>query len=180
MSLRYLYLAIAIVAALLVGVLAALLGASGAALAQETTQQTVIRWDEILAPWVSILVPAVGGLLLALLGWAAAELKARTGIAIQQAHLVTLQTTLQNAAGKVLMRLGDKIRDAKLDVRHPAIREAVLYVNGAAADTVKAYELTEDQIAEKILAKIGVLTASDATASPRDVTPPPPDPGAGG
>jgi len=143
-------------------------------------ENTAINWAELLAPWMQLLIPVVVGFFMALLTWATVELRRRTGIVVEQAHMATLQTALENAAGKAIMMLGDKMKNAQLDAKHPAIKSAVLYANAAALDAIKSFGLTSDQVAEKIIAKVGVLTAPDPTASPKDVTPPPPEPGAGG
>lgn len=141
---------------------------------------TAINWAELLIPWMQLLVPVVVGFVIALLTYLTVLLRQRTGISIEQAHMQTLQTALENAAGKAIMMLGAKMKNAKLDAKHPAIQSAILYANDAALDAVKAFNLTSEQMAEKIIAKIGVLTAPDPTASPKDVTTPPPEPGKGG
>lgn len=139
-----------------------------------------ISWGDLLAPWVQIIVPVIVAFVMALLTYLTVLLKQRTGISIEQAHMKTLQTALENAAGKVVMILGTKLKDAKFDAKHPAIKQAVEYINQSAADAVKNFALSPEQLAEKVIAKIGIVTAADPEARPRDVTPPPPDPGKGG
>lgn len=153
------------------------------ALAQGTgysLQSTAINVNDLLAPWMPILMMAFMGVALAILELIRQWIKARTGVVISDAHMRTIQAALENAAGKSLMILSDKAKNAQLDVHNPAIKQAIEYVNQSAADAVNYFGLTREQIAEKVIAKIGVITAPNPEVNPRDITPPPPDPGAGG
>lgn len=138
------------------------------AVAQE--KSSIVSFYDLLAPWMGVLVTAGAGLVLALFGLATAYLKKWTGIVVDGSLRDTLQVALTNAAGKVVMRLGDQLKDAKFDTGHPAIKEAIEYVNASAADSVKGFGLTPDQIAEKIIAKVGVLTAADPGMRPTDIS----------
>lgn len=147
---------------------------------QVPVPQTVININEILAPWLPILMTAVMGVILALLELIRQWVKKRTNVQIDETYMKVIQVALDNAAGRAVMQLSDRLRDVNLDVHSPVIKQAVEYVNQAASDSVKHFDLDSDQIAEKIIAKIGVITAPNPVAFPKDVTPPPPDPGAGG
>ena len=145
----------------------------------QTPSSTTVRWEEILAPWYPILVPVFSSLMLAIAFWATTLLQRWTGIIIEKTHMETLQKAIENAAGKTVMILGAQMKNAELNLQHPAVRQAIMYVNQSAADSVKKFDLDSSQLAEKIIAKIGVLTAPNPEVAPSDITPPPPDPGKG-
>lgn len=128
------------------------------AMAQE--QGTTIDLGSLLAPWLEMLIGAVAILVTAILGYVAALIKRKTGVDIDLARMTTLQTTITNAAGLVINKLGEAAEGKTIDVRHPLIRDAILYVNAAAPDAVAQFGLTPEQIAEKIAAKLGLATAT--------------------
>lgn len=131
--------------------------------AQESTQIVV---GDLVAPWLEMLVGAVSILITAILGWLAAQLKMKTGIDIEARHREALQTALTNAAGLALSKLGDTAKDTKIDVRSPIIRDSILYVNKAVPDAVKNFGLSPDQLAEKLVAKIGLALAPSKVEDP--------------
>jgi len=128
-------------------------------------QGTEVRVSDLVAPWAEMLVGAMAILLTAIIGWAAAQLKARTGIDIEAHHREALQTALTNAAGLALMKFGGSLADKKLDLRHPLIKDGILYVNNAVPDAVRKFGLTPEQLAEKLVAKLGLVTMPELTTS---------------
>lgn len=140
--------------------LAALVLMPVAVFAQEVTpSSTIVNVGDLLAPWLQLFFAAAATIIPAAALWAAAELRRRTGITIEASHREALQTALTNAAGLLLAKLGEKAQGVKFDARHPAVREAIEYVNTAAPDALSYFGLRPDQIAEKIAAKIGAMTA---------------------
>lgn len=129
--------------------------------AQDT--DTTLNLGTLLAPWMEMLVAAAIALVLALAGWATSLLKQRTGIDLEQFRQTTLQTALENGAGLLLARAKRSADGVVIDVRHPAIRDAILYVNDAAPEAVAHWGLTPEQIAQKLIAKIGIAEAAPAT-----------------
>lgn len=126
-------------------------------------QDTVIRADEVLSPWMEMLMSAVsiliGGAVLYISTW----VKAKFGIDIETRHRQALQTAVENGAGLVLATMLSGAKNVQLDVRSPLIADAVRYVLTATPDAVKNFELGPDAIAEKIIAKIGIAAAGTAT-----------------
>jgi hypothetical protein len=122
-------------------------------------QDTDINVGQLLSPWVEALMSALLVLVTAIIGWIAAAIQRRTGIEIEAKHREALQTALTNAAGLVLNKVKSSLSDVTIDVRHPAIKDAILYINGAVPDAIKNFGLSPDDLAEKLLAKIGVVTA---------------------
>lgn len=139
----------------------------------------VINVGELLAPWLQILMAAFMGLVLALFTYLTGVLKRKAGIqetaalAEMERHArETLQSALENAGGKVIMMVGDKLKDTTFDARHPAIVAAVAGVNRAALDAVTRFNLSDERIAQMVIDKLGVLTAANPVASPQaKVTP---------
>ena len=138
------------------------------AMAQE--QGTTIDLGSLLAPWLEMLIGAVAILVTAILGYLAALIKRKTGVDIDLARMTTLQTAITNAAGLVINKLGDAAEGKTIDVRHPLIRDAILYVNAAAPDAVAQFGLSGEQIAEKIAAKLGLATAPAPVPVTNNVT----------
>ena len=145
-----------------------------------TLAGTVISVHDLLAPWIPTLFNAFMGLVLALLGWIAYQIKVRTGVAVEASHMQVLQKAIENGAGAALARLTSKAKTITVDVRSEAVRAGVEYVNQSAAQAVAEFGLTPEQLAEKIIAKMSVITAPNPDVNIRDNTPPPPNAGAGG
>lgn len=89
-------------------------------------------------------------------------IKAKTGYDIEAHHREAFQTALTNGAGLVIQRGGELAAGVSIDVKNPAIRDAILYVNQAAPDAVKYFGITPNAIAEKLNAKLGVVTGPTA------------------
>lgn len=128
--------------------------------------ETVINVGELLAPWLQYLVAALVAVVLAILGWLAALFQRKTGIEIDLSRMATLQSGIENMAGRVVMLLGDKLNGVTLDVRHPVIKQAIEGLFKAAPDAIAHFGLTPDQLGQKIIDKIGVITASNAAVAP--------------
>lgn len=129
-----------------------------AAMAQD---DTTIRVGDLMAPWLEMLLGAVAVLVTAVLGYLANLIRQKTGIDIEFARMQTFQQALTNAAGLVINRAADKVADKTINVGHPAIRQAIQYVNESAPDAVEYFGLTPDQIAQKVVAKLGLVTVQD-------------------
>lgn len=147
---------------LLTGLIGLLL-ITGAAFAQAVTAtppDTIVNVGDLVSPWLQLIFAAASVVIPAAALWAAAELRRRTGVTIETAHREAFQTALTNAAGLLLAKAGDAAKNLSFDARNPAIKEAVLYVNKSAPDALAYFGLSPDQIAEKIAAKLGAMTAA--------------------
>lgn len=144
---------------LVLAVAAILIAAALPVVAMAQESDTTVNVGQLLAPWLELLVGAVVTLALALLAYLTALIKAKTGIDIGAKHRETLQAAVENAAGLVLAKVQGSLADKTIDVRHPLVRDAIMYVNANAPDAVAHWGLSGDAIAEKILAKIGLATA---------------------
>lgn len=145
-----------------------------AAAAQTTTAPTttVSLWDA-LGPWASSIAAALAAVIIAFLGWVTETIRQKTGIQIDVLRSETLQAAITNGAGKAVVLLGDRLKTVTIDVRSPVVKEAVDYVLRSAPEAVKHFGLSPDQLAEKIIAKLGVITASNPEVNPV-ATPTPP------
>ena len=162
-------------------VIAAVIATTSSSLAQTqpTLAGTVINVNDLLAPWLPILMNAFMGIVLALLSWAAWQIKKRTGVVVENAHMQALQKAIQNGAGLALAKLTTKAKTVSIDVKSDIVRQGVEYVNPAAADSVASFGLTPEQVAEKIIAQMSVISAPNPGLTIKDTTPPPPNTGAG-
>lgn len=135
---------------------------TGAAFAQAVTAtpDTIVNVGDLVSPWLQLIFAAASVVIPAAALWAAAELRRRTGISIEASHREAFQTALTNAAGLLLAKAGDAAKNISFDARSPAIKDAVLYVNKSAPDALAYFGVSPDQIAEKIAAKLGAMTAA--------------------
>lgn len=152
----------------------ALLLVPALALAQDST----INLGELVSPWLELLLGFFAVIIPALGAWAAAEIRRRTGIALELAHMQTFQQALLNGAGLLVTKATQMADNVTIDARHPAIRDAILYVNKSAPDAIAYFGLTPEQIAEKLVAKLGLINSAstDATGKAAEglMTPPRP------
>lgn len=137
-----------------------------AAAAQTVVPDTRVSLWSLLGPWVDGIGAALGALVLAVLGWLSVTIQRKTGIQIDFLRSETLQAAITNGAGKLVMLLGDRLKDVSIDVKSAAVKEAVEYVFKAAPDAIAHFGLSPAQIAEKIIAKLGVLTAANPDVNP--------------
>lgn len=147
---------------MIVATLSLLLFFTAAAVAQTVAPVTTISLDELIAPWLQYLVGLVAVLIGALVTWITTMIKQRTGLDIEAHHREAFQTALTNGAGLVIQRGGELAAGVNIDVKNPAIRDAILYVNQAAPDAVKYFGIAPNAIAEKLNAKLGVVTGPTA------------------
>lgn len=130
------------------------------------TADTRVNVGDLIAPWLQMLVGAAALLITAITGWIASAIQKRTGISIQQAHMNTLQTSLTNAAGKVIMSLGTSASSITFDARNPAVKSGIEYVFASAPEALVYFGLTPEQVVEKLKAKLGVLLAPSPITGP--------------
>lgn len=142
--------------------LALMLILSAPTLAQETT----VNLGDIVNPWLQLMLGAATLVVPALATWAVAELRRRTGIALEVAHMQTFQQALTNGAGLLVTKATQMASTTTIDVKHPAVADAIRYVATSAPDAVKYFGVTDAAIAEKIIAKLGLINPPVATVVP--------------
>ena len=125
---------------------------AGAAVAQDTTISA--------QPFVELLMPILQAVLVAAVPILVGAFLQRTKIQVDAAHRDAFQVSLANAAGLLLQKVGSTASTATIDVRSPAMAEAIRYVQTSAPDAIKKWGITPEAIAEKVVAKIGVLVAA--------------------
>lgn len=143
--------------------LALMIITTGAAVAQAIAPDATINAGDLVSPWLQLLLATATVVIPALGAWAAAELRRRTGVAIEVAHMQTFQQALINGAGLLVIKAQQMANTQTIDVRHPAIRDAINYVNQSAPDAIKYFGVTPESIAEKIIAKLGLINSTPTT-----------------
>lgn len=126
-------------------------------------------WDSVFLP---IVAPIIGTLAMVVVGWLAALASKLFGLKIEGQHRDALQTAIENAAGLALQKFGPAIRGASIRVNNPAITAAADYIIDAVPDALRYFgilpkaDATTAQmadaravLAEKVIAKVGVLSA---------------------
>jgi hypothetical protein len=134
---------------------------------------TTINVGQLLAPWLQGLVAAAVSVIMALFGWLTIVINTRANVqnnaAVLQmeAHMRDLlETALTNSAGWVVMKAGPELDKMSFDVKSPLIVQAVMTINNLAGSAVAQFGLSPEDLAKKIIAKIGVLTASNSAVTP--------------
>jgi hypothetical protein len=134
---------------------------------------TTINVGQLLSPWLQGLVAAAVSVIMALFGWLTVVINNRANVqnnaAVLQmeAHMrELLETALTNAAGWVVMKAGPELEKMSFDVKSPLIVQAVMTINSLAGTAVQQFGLSPDDLAKKLIAKIGVLTASNPSVAP--------------
>ncbi len=120
-----------------------------------------VQAGPVLQFFIQFILPAFGTVLTALVGWLVWVIKQKTGIQIDAQYRDAFQKALEQAAGGLLNSLGDRVGKTTISVGNPGMAQAINYVLKSAPDAVAKFGLDNkrDEIAEKIAAKIGVLTA---------------------
>lgn len=135
--------------------------------------ETTINVGQLLAPWLQFLIAGVVSLVLALLGWITKVINDKMNLsgnaavmAIEGQARDTIQSALTNAAGLLVMKLGPKLDNMKLDVKSPLVVDAIVTVNKLAGDAVARFGLSPETIGALIIGKVGVLTANNPAVNP--------------
>lgn len=133
------------------------------AMAQEIAAKAPasINVGDLIAPWLQTVLAIIGALLTMLIAWIAALIKTRTGFEIESRHRDALQMALSNAAGLILAKFKEQLDSKDIEVRSAAIRDGIVYVNSSAAEAVRYFALDNNDLAEKVTAKIGLVTAGE-------------------
>lgn len=134
------------------------------ALAQTTDTQVHVGglYDLFLA----YILPIVGTVVSALIGWVMYEIKRRTGFDIEKAtrdiewlHRDALGKAAENAAGKFLAGF-DSLRGVSVDVKNPLIAQLANEAIRRVPDAAGFFHLSPDDFSQLVVARIGVLTAA--------------------
>lgn len=120
-------------------------------------QATAVPVGSLYDLLASFLTPIVGVVVAAIGGYLANLLRIKFGLQIEEQHRNAFQTALTNAAGLAIAKGKDIVGGKTVDVKNPAIADAVNYVIKAAPDALKYFGITPASIAEKITAKIGTM-----------------------
>lgn len=132
-----------------------------------TTAVETPAWLNMLAVFGVAIIMGLVGIGIGILNKKAGLEQNAAVIQIEAHARDALQSALTNLAGRVVMQLGPKINDAVLNIQSPLIRQAALELPNLAGDALKLFGITSsDQVAQKIIDKIGVLTASNPNANP--------------
>jgi hypothetical protein len=140
---------------------------------------TTVNVGQYLSPLVQAIVAGLGLVITAAAGWAAAAITKMAGLQgtaagqqIEDGVRRLAHMGFDSAAGWAIMRFGDKLKDVEIDVRNPIIKEAVELAFRYAGDAIAKLGLTPEQVAQKIIEKIGIMTAANPNVAPTVSAPP--------
>jgi hypothetical protein len=132
-----------------------------------------INVGQLLAPWLQGLIAAAVAVIMALFGWITTAINKRAGLegnaAVMQMEEYArnaLDSGLTTAAGWIIMKAGPELDKMSFDVKSPLIVQGVTVLNNLAGDAIKKFGLTPDDLAKKLIAKIGVVTAPNPSVAP--------------
>lgn len=152
--------------------------------------QTFVALAQATAPvvqqtpdWLNYVATIAIAVTMALVGWGLAVFNKKAGIENNAALMQIeahgrdlLQTALTNLAGRVVVQAGPKLNDMVLDIKNPLIRSAAQSLPVIAGDALKLFPQLKDPnvVAQKIIDKIGVITASNPVVAPQQTAATPP------
>jgi hypothetical protein len=129
-----------------------LCGAATMALAQTATSNAA-PLTELWSAVQTWILTVVGAVVPSVIGWVSITLKNKLGISIDDSMRNALQTATTNAAGLVLNKIGNQLQGKVLDIGQIG-NEMVKYVLNNVPDATKHFGLTEERVAQMILAKV--------------------------
>jgi len=119
--------------------------------------------ENLFVQFQPVIVEIVGVVIAAIVGWVGVYAKTHFEASTQKLLQDVFQKALEQAAGLALTQMPSAgiagQLPAILKSSDPAIQKAVDYVVKSVPDTMKKFDLTPFDIAEKVIAKIGVLQA---------------------
>lgn len=134
---------------------------------------TTINVGQLLAPWLQGLIAAAVAVIMALFGWITQVINKRAGLegnaAVMQMEEYArnaLDSGLTTAAGWIIMKAGPSLDQMTFDVKSPLIVQGISVLNNLAGDAIAKFGLTPDDLAKKLIAKIGVVTAPNPSVTP--------------
>lgn len=134
---------------------------------------TTINVGQLLAPWLQALIAAAVAVVMALFGWITQVINKRAGLegnaAVMQMEDYArslLDSGLTTAAGWIVMKAGPSLDKMVFDVKSPLIVQGVDMLNKLAGSAVDKFGLTPDELAKKLIAKIGAMTAANPVVTP--------------
>lgn len=128
--------------------------------------QTTVGAGDVYSAFLPYLLAIVGAAVSTLIGWVLLTVNKKLGISIDDSMRNSLQTAARNGAGLLLNQLGNQLQGKTIDVKSPALAEAVNYVIKAAPDALAHFGLTPEMIEQKIIA---LLPQVANTAAPPPV-----------
>jgi hypothetical protein len=130
-------------------------------------------WLNALAAIGIAITMGIFGLGLGILNKKAGLENNATAMAIESHARDALHTGLESLAGRGIVEFGPKINSIALNIQNPTIRALAQSAPGMFGDALKLFGLSPDTVAQKIIDKIGVLTASNPNVNPTSQPQPP-------
>lgn len=157
---------------IVVATLVGLMLVTGTAVAQVVTpapSTTVIQAGNTFYDLMIAYAGIVGTIVSALASWALWKF---TGIKMESNHRNAIETFVNNAAGAFLVKFEDLKEAGNIDVHNPVIAQLANAGLGRIKDALDYFGLDADHLKQRIVEKIGILTAVPAVATaPTVVTP---------
>lgn len=98
----------------------------------------------------------------ALATWLVRQVNRFLGISLDEKYRAGLETALINAAGLLVAKAGSAAAAARLPMGSAAFDQAMAAATRGAGDAIAHFGLSPGVVAEKLVAKVGVLAASPA------------------
>jgi len=129
-----------------------------------------------LSPLLLQLLSVVGVAVLAIAGWAVKKVADKFGLEndakIREYLLSAVERGVEFGKHKAEEKLGDA-NWAKIDVKNELVASAAGYVLKKVPDALKKFKLTEDDVKDLILSKLGASNEETAATKPAQASPVP-------
>lgn len=118
---------------------------------------------EQLEPYI---ITGLGAVITALVGWAVAFLKQKTGIEIQASQVASLKDAMKTEAGSMVAAASDNLSGKTFTVGSPVVAQAVKRVEARIPDLVKATGATPEALGAILTGEIGKLQVAQTVSPP--------------
>lgn len=115
-----------------------------------------------LGPLLTVLLQALGGVVLAVAGWAVWKVQQKFGLENEEKLRNTVMEVVERGVTYGKNKANEELNDAdwtKIETKNALVGHAANYVLTKVPDAVKKFKLTEDEVKDLVLAKLEVPEA---------------------
>jgi hypothetical protein len=116
-----------------------------------------------LEPYI---ITGLGAIITALVGWAVAFLKQKTGIDIQASQVASIKDAMKTEAGSMVAAADDNLAGKTFHVGSPVVAAAVSRVEARIPDLIKATGATPEALGAILTGEIGKLQVAQTVSPP--------------
>lgn len=118
---------------------------------------TEVSFAPLVNTLLEYLVPALGVLIAALIGWAAALIKKRTGLEIEARHREALHSAAMTGVRIALEKFAVSPSNLTADLRSKVLADGVEWIQESVPDALKHFGLTPDRLSVIVASKLAAI-----------------------